>query len=256
MRVLVPELDNTYLGRSFHPCSGFNYTLMHLEHSVEFIPGFRALIPQPQIFLLETRQYCKNMRPIARNRGYIEAAATSDSVAALVGQMQAELRDLMARREDFARRIRYLRQVTRGLREISRAPAFTHLGEELPSSEGHGSVAASVSADRTTVSASGCRSQSSMQHKTHHVSVRLQRACRIALLEAESPVSLEEICARIVRRGSFSFVDPEYANPFLLEALNAMAECGEVQLLESAPCLRWERMAPLQESLGSRAGTG
>lgn len=77
--------------------------------------------------------------------------------------------------------------------------------------------------------------QSGMPRKTKRVNAHLQRACRIALLEAERPVSLEEIFARIVRRGSFSFVNPERANPVLLRVLNAMAECGEVELLVSAP---------------------
>ena len=177
------------------------------------------------------------------HRGHMEAAETSDSIAALVGQMQAELRDLMTRREDLARRIRHLRQVTLGLREISSAPTFNHPGAQPPSLAGYESGTASVPANRTAVSASGCHLQPSLQRKTDQVDVRLQRACRIALLEAGKPVSLEEICERIARRGSFSFANPEYANPFLLQVLNDMAEWGEVQLLESAACLRWERTA-------------
>jgi len=203
---------------------------MHLELAVPFfIPNFRALIPTLRIFLVETRQYCKDMGSPGNYRGQMEAAATSDSAAALVGQMQTQLRDLASRREDLVRRIRNLHQVMRGLREISSAPIFTHPCEEPPSTAGR-------------------HLQSSMQRKTDTVNVHLQRACRIALLEAERPVSLEEICARIVRRGSFSFVDPECANPVLLQVLNAMAQCGEVHLLESAPCWRWERVAPLKEA--------
>jgi hypothetical protein len=55
-------------------------------------------------------------------------------------------------------------------------------------------------------------------------------------------VSLEEICARILRRGSFSFVNPGCANPALLQVLNAMTECGEVHLLESTRGWRCERV--------------
>ena len=183
------------------------------------------------------------MEFLGNYRPHIEAAETSDSVAALVGQMQAELRDLMRRREDLVRRIRHLHQVTLGLREISSAPAFNYPGARPPSLAGYDSMTASVPANRTAVSASGCHLEPSIQCKTDQANVRLQRACRIALLEAGKPASLEEICARIVRRGSFSFVNPEYANPFLLQALNDMAEWGEVHLLESTVCLCWERMA-------------
>jgi hypothetical protein len=75
----------------------------------------------------------------------------------------------------------------------------------------------------------------------------LRRACRIALLEGEGPVSLEELYARIVRRGSFSFVNVESASPLLLRALRVLAEDGEAQLLESAPGLRWQRVERFQE---------
>lgn len=180
---------------------------------------------------------------LGNHRRHMEAVQASDSVVALVGQMQAELRDLVTRREDLARRILHLRQVMLGLREISSAPTFNHPGAQPPSLAGYDSMTASVPANRTAVSPPGCHLQPSIPCKTDQVNVRLQRACRIALLEAEKPVSLEEICARIVRRGSFSFVNPEYANPFLLQVLNDMAEWGEVHLLESAACSRWERLA-------------
>ena len=221
---------------------------MHLERPLPFIPDFLDLIPTPLIFLLEARQYCKDMQWLGNHRGHMDAAATSVSVAVLVGQMQAELRDLMSRREDLVRRIRYLCQVTRSLREIPNAPALPHRCAESPSPAASNSVAASISANRAAIGVSGVYLQSSTQRETDPVNVHLQRACRIALMEAVKPVSLEEICALIVRRGSFSFVHPERANPVLLQVLNVMAECGEAHLLEGAPCSRWERMSPWQEA--------
>jgi hypothetical protein len=185
------------------------------------------------------------MGALCNHRGHTDAAATSDSAAALVDQMQTELRNLMSRREGLARRIRNLRQVIRGLDEISSAPAFTHQRASLPSPAANNSVTVSFPSGRTTISEPERHLQSGMPRKTKRVNAHLQRACRIALLEAETPLSLEEIFARIVRRGSFSFVNPERANPVLLQVLNAMAECGEVHLLESAP--RWGRTTPLQE---------
>jgi hypothetical protein len=184
---------------------------------------------------------------LGSHRAGMEAAATSDSVAALVGQMQTELRALMLRRECLVRRIRNLRQAMCGLRTIS-PPPFPHRSAELPSPAAHKSATASLPANGIVIKEAGCHLQSSVQHNAEHVNVQLQRACRIALLEAAKPASLEEICTRIVRRGSFSFTNPQRANPVLLQVLNAMAEDGEVHLLESAPCRRWERMAPLQEA--------
>lgn len=174
-------------------------------------------------------------------------AAASNSAIALVEQMQAELRDLMLRREWHVRRIQNLRQVMRGLRAISSAP-FIDLPADPASPAVHKRVTAPFSASRAAAVVPCRHLQSGMQRKTERVNVQLQRACRIALLEAEKPVSLEEICTRIVRRGSFSFVNPERANLFLLQVLNAMAEDGEVHRLESAPCWRWERLAPLKEA--------
>jgi hypothetical protein len=248
MHDFVPELDNV-------PESAVHSTRrVQLQPGAPrtcptpLIPNLRELIPTPQIFLCETRQYCKGMSSLRYHRGHMEAAAKSDSVAALVGQMHAELRDLMSRREDFARRIRYLRHVKRGLHESSSAPAFAHLCAEPASRARHKSVTASSPANRAAIGASGRHLRSRMQARADHVNLHLQRACRIALLEGEKPVSLEEICARIVRRGSFSFVNPDCANPVLLQLLNAMAERGEVHLLESDPCCRWERVAPLYEA--------
>jgi hypothetical protein len=187
------------------------------------------------------------MGSLGNLRGDLEAAATSDSVAALVEQMQAELRDLMSRRECLVRRIQTMRQVMRGVRAISSAP-FSYLSAEPASAAMHKSATAPFPANRAAAGVPCRHLQSGMQRKTENVNAQLQRACRIALLEAEKPVSLEEICTRIVRRGSFSFTNPERANPVLLQVLNAMAEDGEVHLLQSAPCRRWERMAPLKEA--------
>jgi hypothetical protein len=174
------------------------------------------------------------------------AAATSNSAAALVEQMQAELRNLMSRRECLARRIQNLRRVMHGLRTISSAP-FIYLSAELASPAVDKSAAAPFPTNRAAAGVHCRHLQSGMQRNTEHVNLNLQRACRIALLEAEKPVSLEEICARIVHRGSFSLPSPE-ANPVVLQVLRAMTERGEVHLVESVPCRRWESIARLKEA--------
>ena len=207
-----------------------------LYHAM-LVPDSRGSIPTPGILLLEARQYCKEMGCLENLRVDVEAAATSDSVAALVKQMQAELRDLMLRRECLVRRIQNLRQVMCGLRMISSAPSPGR----------HGSTNKPFPANRAA-GVCGRHLRYGVPHKKVRVNVELWRACRIALLEAEKPVSLEEICTRIARRGSFSFVNPARANPVLLRALKSMAEDGEVHLLESAPGWRWKRMTPLKEA--------
>jgi hypothetical protein len=175
------------------------------------------------------------------HRSQMQPATTSGSVSALVAHLQTELRSLVTRRKDLVRRIRNVHQVKRGLREISIPTGFTHLCAEPLSPGAHTSVTA-FAANRTVTGKPGRDLQSSMQCKADCVSLSLQRACRIALLEAEGPASLEEICTRILRRGSFSFANLGCANLALVQVLNAMTECGEVHLLEGARGWRWERV--------------
>jgi hypothetical protein len=59
----------------------------------------------------------------------------------------------------------------------------------------------------------------------------LERACRIALVEAEEPVSVEAIYERIVRRGSVNFFS--YKRPFraIALAMSSLTKKGEVILV-------------------------
>jgi hypothetical protein len=59
----------------------------------------------------------------------------------------------------------------------------------------------------------------------------LERACRIALMEAQQPASIEVIYDRIVRRGSLQFF--AYKSPFraLASALSALVRRGEARVL-------------------------
>jgi len=175
--------------------------------------------------------------------GEVGAASTSGPVHGLLAQLQTELLSLVMRREDLARRIRSAHQVTRGLREISSAAAFTRPCAEASSPARDDSVTALSAAKHTLSGRSGRHLRPQMQNKTDAVNPSLQRACRIALLEGEGPLSMEEICTRIVRRGSFLFANPAGANAALLRVLNAMAQCGEVHLIESARGWSWERVA-------------
>jgi hypothetical protein len=188
------------------------------------------------------------MTSFANQRGDVEVPAPSDSVCALVAQMQTELHSLMTRREELVARIRNLHQVMRGLRVIASRPAFDYLRvEPLASSPVLQTAPAPAPDDHTIASLSVRRLQSSGQCKSSRVSLSLQRACRIALMEAGTAASAEEIYARIVRRGSFSLANMECATRALVQVLNDMAEEGEVRLLKCGACPRWERLPGAKE---------
>jgi hypothetical protein len=189
------------------------------------------------------------MGSFADLRGDVEVAAPSGSVSALVLQMQTELYSLMTRREELVRRIRNLHQVVRGLRVITNPPVFDYgRMEPPPSSAALRDVTAPTPDDLTLASPSVRHLQYGVRCKSNRVSTSLQRACRIALMEAETAASVDEICARIVRRGSFSFANMECASSALMPVLNAMAEDGEVRLLEGGPRPLWERFAKPKEA--------
>jgi hypothetical protein len=60
--------------------------------------------------------------------------------------------------------------------------------------------------------------------------VRLERACRIALMEGEGPVSAEAIYERVLRRGSLGFLG--YKRPFsvIAAAMSALCKEGEARM--------------------------
>lgn len=166
------------------------------------------------------------------HRGLLKVAATSGSVSALVEQMQTELHSLVTRHEDLRRRIWSIHRAIRGLQKMASKPAFDRLCAAPKLS----------SVDRTIARPSGPHRPSGSRYKSSQLSVSLRRACRIALMEGETAASLEEIYERIMRRGSFSFVNLYRASPALVRVLAAMAQDGEVRLLEAGPSWRWERI--------------
>ena len=165
------------------------------------------------------------------------ADTASESVSALLTQMQTELRSLVTQHKGLTQRIRGIYRLIQALQETTNAPAFDHV-RVIPQP---------ASADRAIARRSNRYRQSALRFRLCAVSISLQRACRIALMETETAVSLEEIYARIVRRGSFSFADTELARVKLFRVLNLMADDGEVRLLDNGPDWRWERKVPVEE---------
>ena len=122
----------------------------------------------------------------------------------VVEMVHAELRELLRREGEIRRRLRALQQTLSGLQQ--------GVGEEI---RGTGSSAGQValSPQRTGLTQLRVGDSPSPEHslRLDHTPSRLKRACRIALMEAGGSASAEEVHARILRRGSFSFRDTEHA---------------------------------------------
>ena len=171
------------------------------------------------------------------HRGPAEINAVSGPVSALVAQMQVELRSLVTRNDELRRRIHSIRRVVRGLEGMVSGSVFDYRCTTSQASL----------ADHLIAGRSRLHRASGSGRRSNQADVSLLRACRIALMETETATSLEEIYARIVRRGSFSFVSLRRASPALVRVLSAMAEEGEVRLLKNGPRWRWERIALVDE---------
>ncbi len=170
-------------------------------------------------------------------RSRVKGTSTLASASAIVTQMQTELHGLIARQQELTRRIRSVHRVVRGLREMASTRAFNPLPtKQLP-----------LPADSPIASQSEQNPPADLRPALDPASIVLQRACRIALMEAGTAVSFEDIHERIVRRGSFSFVDINHARLTLNHVLEVMTHAGEIRILESSPNRLWERIPQAKE---------
>lgn len=69
--------------------------------------------------------------------------------------------------------------------------------------------------------------------------LRLDRACRIALLESETPATAEEVYDRIIRRGSYHLNRYKYPLLQVLGTLNRLTETGHVENLAERDRRLW-----------------
>jgi len=78
--------------------------------------------------------------------------------------------------------------------------------------------------------------------------VKLERACRVALLESEAAASVPEIYDRIIRRGSYRL--NRYKHPLvpIIKALHGLASRNEIEMVagEASPC--WVLRPKLSDS--------
>jgi hypothetical protein len=169
--------------------------------------------------------------------------------------VNAQALALLTRRVEINRRIRSLHRVVNGLRDLAtnaasgtctaapNAPerATSALNAEQPQSERENRDSNSLR--EHTIG----RIRSPLPAQSKHELAALSRACRIALMEAGNPASLDEIRSRIGRRGSFTFPDSVSAKAAMTRTLNIMRDSGEVQCVISGPQSLWQRIAPVSE---------
>lgn len=171
-----------------------------------------------------------------------DQSGIGDSLSAVVELVGYELRELDLRREEVTRRIRNLYAAIAALKKCSR----------LPDEEGFNDSSRVVEPPlaRRRVFA---RIQHSKQAWDKQ-NLSLRRACRIALLETEEAIPAKEIRARIVRRGSYAFMEPNCAVTSILAELNRMAKDGEVCYSGADHDCRWQRMSRTDERQAAESG--
>jgi hypothetical protein len=195
-------------------------------------------------------------------RSQISLTLTESAVAETVRRVNAQALALLTRRVEINRRIRSLHRVVHGLRDLAAShpdtaePAAAELTALLP-----------LTTERTNEESEARKSNSShksrigrmrfgLPSRSQHESAALSRACRIALMEAESPASLDEIRSRIDRRGSFAFHNSEFANAAITRTLNVMRDSGEARCVASCETSGlpsfWQRIPPPAEIDGER----
>jgi hypothetical protein len=137
---------------------------------------------------------------------------------------------LLTRQSEINRRIRDLHRVIRHLRRWAVNSKFSS-GEML-------------AAHRAPENDFDVAEHDSLRKSPSLVQSRrsLSRACRIALLEAGGPASLDEIRVRILRRRSFSFPDATMTNMAILRALTRMTSAGEILCSERNSHKLWRRI--------------
>jgi hypothetical protein len=159
-----------------------------------------------------------------------------NSLSAVVEVVGYELRELDVRREEMTRRIRNLYSAIAALKKCS------HLSEEQSVGKSLRMVEPPLVRKRVAARIHRSKQEWDKQNSS------LRRACRIALLETEEAVPAKEIQARIARRGSFTFTQPNSAVPSLLTELKRMAEDGEVGFSRAGHDYLWQRAPWTDES--------
>jgi hypothetical protein len=159
-------------------------------------------------------------------------ATIETAVSATIECINASAIDLVAKRAEIDSRIRRLQQVVRGLRYLEARKAFdTRYAQPVDSDPSDADPSEEPPVRRNP-----------RRSRDGGAMTALARACRIALMEAESAAPLEEIQARIVRRGSFLFSDSESFAETIICTLNAMTDHDELRRFKNGGQLLWQRI--------------
>lgn len=158
---------------------------------------------------------------------HLVPSAVHGSVSQVVQLFDLEVRELLLRRQDVTERLRSLHAAVSALQKFAgHSPANTIEGQNRPGPM----LESADSSDSTNIDRT-----------------KLRRACRIALLEADEPLSEQDIYTRIVRRESFSFVNTDLARPAILRELIAMSG-AEVQYLVRGNTWWWQLISRESDS--------
>jgi hypothetical protein len=193
-------------------------------------------------------------------RSKLSSTFTESSVAETVRKVNAQALALLTRRVEINRRIRSLHRVVHGLRDLATnaASGTCTAAPTAPERATWALGAEPTQSERDNRDSNSLREHnigriwSPLPAQSKHELAALSRACRIALMEAGNPASLDEIRLRIDRRGSFRFSDSESADATMTRTLNIMRDSGEVQCVTSSPQSLWQRTAPVSEIDGSQ----
>ena len=167
-------------------------------------------------------------------------SAPQRSVLEVLKTASAELLELRAHYETVSHRIRTLRTAVDALRKLeSRSPTAESEASSLLSSQSAFVVREGHDLDTTQAKAGFHGANVGVGRNPD-----LRRACRIALLEASDAASEQDICRRIVRRGSYRFVNIGTAASSIVEELDALVDLGEVHRFDSPEGRLWQRTSP------------
>jgi hypothetical protein len=156
------------------------------------------------------------------------SSAVPLAVRTLVEQAKQEFEDLIARRNELSWQINKINNAIRALRAILDLEIFPGVSNNEILSE----------VDKNENAPAGI----SEKNEAPVSSFQLERACRIALMECEGPVSTSELYKRILRRDSCDLSG--HANPvaILTATLTNLALEGEAQLIRHGNSSYWQRI--------------
>jgi hypothetical protein len=152
-----------------------------------------------------------------------------------------ELALLLKQRKAISKRVRVVKRTVEGLAALfgDEAPDIRHENIKTPhvKSPQRGQVGPPTITARLPVNSDAGKP-------------KLERACRIALLESEKPATSGEIYDRITRRGSYHL--SRYKHPLMrvIATLDLLVQQGEVRTLVDGDCRRWQWNS--QETDGNR----